>query len=65
MYNDTAVEVKALEDSITIFVPRRWVFTQKDLDDGLSVEFYISAVELIADNRRNNNEINNSRRYAV
>ena len=65
MYNDTAVEVKALEGSLTIFVPRRWVFTPIDLNDGLNVEFYLSAVELINNTRRNDNEINNSRRYAV
>ena len=65
MFNDTAVEVKALEDSITIFVPRRWVFTPIELRDGLNVEFYLSAIEFISNTRRNDNEINNSRRYAV
>jgi len=65
MFNDTAVEVKALDESLTIFVPRRWVFTPVDLKDGLDVEFYLSAVELINNTRRNDNEINNSRRYAV
>lgn len=48
LVNDTAVEVSI--DSVgTIFVPRRWVFSDTELKEGQNVEFYLSGIKKLND----------------
>ena len=45
--NDTAIEVKIMNDLGTIAVPRRWAFTPVTLEEGQYVEFYFSCMRVI------------------
>jgi hypothetical protein len=44
--NDTAIQIKMVDDLVTVAVPRRWVFTDVTLEKGQKVEFYISSMEI-------------------
>jgi hypothetical protein len=44
--NDTAVKVDIQGRLGVITVPRRWVFTEKQLEPGLMVEFYFSYMQV-------------------
>lgn len=46
LVNDTAIEVSLEKGLGTIFVPRRWVFTDIEPKEGQDVEFYISGMKL-------------------
>ncbi|MED9947155.1 MAG: CBO2463/CBO2479 domain-containing protein [Peptacetobacter hiranonis] len=43
--NDTAVKVKIHGNLGTVAVPRRWVFTEQELEEGQNVEFYLSRMK--------------------
>ncbi len=45
--NDTAIEVAIMNDLGTVAVPRRWAFTPVTLEEGQSVEFYFSCMNVI------------------
>jgi hypothetical protein len=47
--NDTAAKVDIQGRLGVITVPRRWVFTDKQLEPGLKVEFYFSYMQVIED----------------
>ncbi len=44
--NDTAIKVDIKGRLGVITVPRRWVFTEKQLEPGLKVEFYFSYMQV-------------------
>lgn len=44
--NDTAVKVQIHGNLGTVAVPRRWVFTEQELEVGQNVEFYLSRMEV-------------------
>lgn len=44
--NDTAVKAGIVEGLGTAAVPRRWVFTDTELKEGQSVEFYLSPMKI-------------------
>lgn len=46
--NDTAVEVQVMNGKGTVAVPRRWVFTEKDLEEDNSCEFYLSCMQVVS-----------------
>lgn len=45
--NDTAVKAEIMNQLGTIAVPRRWVFTDVTLEEGQTVEFYMSCMKVI------------------
>jgi hypothetical protein len=44
--NDTAAKIKIDNLLGTIAVPRRWMFTDVELKEGLNVEFYFSRIDI-------------------
>jgi hypothetical protein len=44
--NDTAVKVEMVHNFGTVAVPRRWVFTDMPLKEGLDAELYISCMHV-------------------
>ncbi|MBC2578680.1 hypothetical protein HLB30_09130 [Peptostreptococcus russellii] len=46
--NDTAVEVGVMNGKGTVAVPRRWVFTENDLEENNSCEFYLSCMQVVS-----------------
>lgn len=46
--NDTAAKIAIMNELGTIAVPRRWMFTPVALEVGQNVEFYFSAMEVVA-----------------
>lgn len=46
--NDTAVEVGVINGKGTVAVPRRWVFTENDLEENNSCEFYLSCMQVVS-----------------
>ena len=44
--NDTAVKVEMVRGFGTVAVPRRWVFTDVPLKEGLDAELYISCMHV-------------------
>lgn len=46
--NDTAVEVGVMNGKGTVGVPRRWVFTENDLEENNSCEFYLSCMQVVS-----------------
>ncbi len=47
--NDTAIKVNIQGRLGVITVPRRWVFTDRILETGASVEFYFSYMQVLED----------------
>ncbi|BAL62708.1 CBO2463/CBO2479 domain-containing protein [Melissococcus plutonius] len=47
--DDTAVRVQVTDNLGSIYVPRRWIFTNVSLKEGLHVEFYFSKMIEIAE----------------
>ena len=45
--NDTAVKVGINDKLGTVAVPRRWVFTDRPIEDGQTAEFYLSPMRAI------------------
>lgn len=45
--NDTAVLAEMMDGLGTVAVPRRWVFTDRALEEGQNVEFYFSPMKII------------------
>lgn len=45
--NDTAVEVDILGGRAEVIVPRRWLFTEKKLEENLNCEMYLSCMEVV------------------
>ena len=45
--NDTAIEVKIMNELGSIAVPRRWAFTPVTLEVGQDAEFYFSCMKVI------------------
>ena len=44
--NDTAVTVRVMDDLGEITVPRRWIITDKKLEEGDEAEFYFSCMDV-------------------
>ncbi|HBI92206.1 MAG TPA: hypothetical protein DDY58_07100 [Terrisporobacter glycolicus] len=44
--NDTAAKIEIDNQVGTVAVPRRWMFTDVKLEEGLDVEFYLSRMEI-------------------
>jgi hypothetical protein len=44
--NDTAVTVRVMDDLGEITVPRRWIITDKMLEEGDEAEFYFSCMDV-------------------
>lgn len=45
--NDTAVKLEIMDHLGTAAVPRRWVFTDVKLTEGLFAEFYFSGIRIV------------------
>ncbi len=45
--NDTAMTVKVMDDLGEITVPRRWIITAKEPENGDETEFYFSCMDVI------------------
>ena len=45
--NDTAIKVETIDNLGTVAVPRRWVFTNIPLEEGQTVEFYLSPMRVV------------------
>ena len=45
--NDTAIKAETIGDMGTVAVPRRWVFTNTPLEEGQTVEFYLSPMRVV------------------
>lgn len=48
--NDTAAKIRIDRDLGTVAVPRRWLFTDVPLEVGQNVEFYLSRMQVRAEN---------------
>lgn len=46
--NDTAVEVSIMNGQGSVAVPRRWIFTEKELEEKFNCEFYLSCIEVLS-----------------
>lgn len=45
--NDTAIKAELMDNLGTAAVPRRWVFTDVELQTGQTVEFYFSPMKIV------------------
>lgn len=45
--NDTAVELSIMNGQGSVAVPRRWIFTEKELEENFNCELYLSCIEVL------------------